>query len=106
MWSAGTGVLAGHAGDLKLGLPWQSVAVGDTLVHEPMRLLVVIHAPIDRIDTIVRRHRVVADLVDGEWFSFAARAEPTGPWQLRTRTGWQTFDAATEPTHPTRRNPE
>ena len=29
------GVIAGHEGDLRLGLPWQSVATGQQLVHEP-----------------------------------------------------------------------
>ena len=40
------GVIAGHEGDLRLGLPWQSVATGERLVHEPMRLLAVIQAPL------------------------------------------------------------
>ena len=39
------GVIAGHEGDLRLGLPWQSVATSERLVHEPMRLLAVIQAP-------------------------------------------------------------
>lgn len=39
------GVLQGHAGDLQLGLPWQSVAAGRELYHEPMRALYVVQTP-------------------------------------------------------------
>ncbi|AZI58291.1 DUF2309 domain-containing protein [Nakamurella antarctica] len=87
----GVGVLAGHAGDLQLGLPWQSVAVGDTLIHEPMRLLTVIHAPTDRIDTIVERNPILQELLHGEWFTFTAPDYETGTWKLRTAAGWQSW---------------
>ena len=85
----GVGVLSGHAGDLQLGLPWQSVANGNTLVHEPMRLLTVIHAPTQRIDTIVDRNPILQELLSGEWFTFTAPDESTGTWHRRTATGWQ-----------------
>ena len=38
-------MLEGNAGDLKVGLPWQSVHDGKRLVHEPLRLNVFIEAP-------------------------------------------------------------
>jgi uncharacterized protein YbcC (UPF0753/DUF2309 family) len=84
----GLGVLSGHSGDLQLGLPWQSVAIGDTLVHEPMRLLTVIHAPTQRIDTIVDRNPILQELLHGQWFTFTAPDQLTGTWQQRTTTGW------------------
>jgi uncharacterized protein YbcC (UPF0753/DUF2309 family) len=85
----GVGVLSAHAGDLQLGLPWQSVAIGDTLVHEPMRLLTVIHAPTQRIDTIVDRNAILQELLNGQWFTFTAPDPLNGTWQRRTATGWQ-----------------
>ncbi|HUN90852.1 MAG TPA: DUF2309 domain-containing protein [Burkholderiaceae bacterium] len=65
---AGTiGVLEGNAGDLKVGLPWQSVHDGDRLVHEPVRLHVVIEAPIEAINAVIARHATVRELVDHRW---------------------------------------
>jgi len=36
------GVLEGNGGDLRVGLPWQSVHDGEKYVHEPLRLTVLI----------------------------------------------------------------
>ena len=85
----GIGVLAGHNGDLRPGLPWQSVAVGAQLVHEPMRLLAVVQAPLDRIGDIVDRNTVLTQLVGNDWISLAARERPTDPWFRHTPHGWQ-----------------
>jgi hypothetical protein len=61
------GVLEGNAGDLKVGLPWQSVHDGKRFVHEPLRLNVFIEAPRDAIDTVIAKHAAVRDLVDNGW---------------------------------------
>jgi hypothetical protein len=91
----GVGVLSGHTGDLRLGLPRQSVAVGGELVHEPMRLLAVVQAPLDRIQAVVDRNPVLQDLIGNDWLAVAARERPGRPWQRRTPTGWQPW--ATRP---------
>jgi len=83
------GVLAGHTGDLKLGLPWQSVSDGDRLLHEPLRLLAVVQAPLDRIDTIVGRNPILQQLFGNDWIALAAREKPGQPWQSWTRAGWR-----------------
>ncbi|MBF6370317.1 DUF2309 domain-containing protein [Nocardia puris] len=87
----GIGVLTGPAGDLRTGLPWQSVAVGNRLVHEPMRLLVLAYAPRERIDTIVARNPKVRDLVDNHWITLLARTDRSSPWHHRTRSGWSPY---------------
>ena len=84
---AGIGVLAGQTGDLQLGLPWQSVADGERLVHEPMRLLAVVQAPIERIESIIARHRTLGDLFGNGWVTLAAREDTAGEWLLRERNG-------------------
>ncbi|MFL5338257.1 MAG: YbcC family protein, partial [Geminicoccaceae bacterium] len=61
------GVLEGNAGDLKVGLPWQSVHDGRRFVHEPVRLNVFIEAPQDAIDAVIERHGQIRDLVDNGW---------------------------------------
>jgi len=93
------GVIAGHTGDLRLGLPWQSLADGDGLRHEPLRLLAVIQAPLDRIDTIVERNPILQHLFGNDWLSVAAREDASAPWQRWTRSGWQHwFESEATPT--------
>ncbi|ULE32062.1 DUF2309 domain-containing protein [Mycobacterium sp. IDR2000157661] len=86
------GVLSGHTGDLRLGLPWQSVAGEDGLVHEPLRLLAVVQAPLARIDTIVARNPILQRLFGNDWVGLAARDHPGQSWQRWTRCGWQDWN--------------
>ncbi|UWZ59694.1 DUF2309 domain-containing protein [Dactylosporangium aurantiacum] len=85
----GAGVLSGHEGDLRLGLPWQSVAHGERLVHEPMRLLAVIQAPLDRVEMIIQRNPALHRLTTHQWITLVAREHPGRPWQRHTPHGWQ-----------------
>lgn len=66
------GVLEGFGGDLRAGLPWQSVHDGDHLAHEPLRLAVVIEAPVDAMTDVIARHTMVRDLLDNGWLSLSA----------------------------------
>ncbi len=61
------GVIEGNGGDLRVGLPIQSVHDGSRFVHEPLRLSVFIEAPRDAMEAIITKHQVVRDLVDNEW---------------------------------------
>jgi uncharacterized protein len=61
------GVLEGNGGDLRVGLPWQSVHDGENYIHEPLRLNVMIEAPIDAITDVITRHESVRQLVDNNW---------------------------------------
>ncbi|MDX1656505.1 MAG: DUF2309 domain-containing protein, partial [Candidatus Competibacteraceae bacterium] len=61
------GVLEGSGGDLRVGLPWQSVHDGQRLIHEPMRLSVIIEAPVEAINAIIARHDSVGRLLDNGW---------------------------------------
>ncbi|GGK54201.1 YbcC family protein [Salinarimonas ramus] len=63
----GLGVLEGNGGDLRVGLPLQSVSDGTRLVHEPLRLNVFIEAPIEEMNRIVAKHEAVRHLVDNGW---------------------------------------
>lgn len=87
---SGIGVLSGPGGDLRGGLPWESVAVGDRLEHEPMRLLAVVDAPLARIDGILAGAPHVEQLIHGDWITLVARDGAGEPWVRRTPGGtWE-----------------
>jgi hypothetical protein len=69
------GVLEGNGGDLRVGLPWQSVHDGHRLVHEPLRLNVFIEAPLEQIDAVLEKHDNVRELVDNGWLHLLAFAD-------------------------------
>lgn len=69
------GVLEGNAGDLRVGLPWQSVHDGTRYVHEPLRLNVFIAAPETAIDAVVAKHAGVRDLVANGWIFLHAMSD-------------------------------
>ncbi|MGC1517086.1 MAG: putative inorganic carbon transporter subunit DabA, partial [Maribacter sp.] len=62
------GVLQGNGGDLKMGLPLQSVNQADKeMYHQPLRLSVVVQAPLDRVNHILARNEHLKTLLDNEW---------------------------------------
>ena len=62
------GVVQGNGGDLKIGLPLQSVNASDSeMYHQPLRLSVLINAPIDMITSILNRNENLKSLVINEW---------------------------------------
>lgn len=65
--TSGLGVLEGFSGDLRVGLPIQSIHDGDQYQHEPNRLQVIIEAPIDAVNKILEKHPSVKDLCDNGW---------------------------------------
>jgi uncharacterized protein YbcC (UPF0753/DUF2309 family) len=66
------GVLEGNGGDLRVGLPLQTIHDGERFVHEPLRLSVFIEAPPQQIDAILRKHAKVRELVDNGWLHLFA----------------------------------
>ncbi len=66
------GVLEGHGGDLRVGLPMQSIHDGARFQHEPLRLAVVVEAPTDAIDEVVGSSPHVRDLVEHGWLALYA----------------------------------
>ena len=62
------GVVQGNGGDLKMGLPLQSLKESDTeMYHQPLRLSVVIQAPKDWLNTIILRNENIKNLLDNQW---------------------------------------
>jgi len=72
------GVLEGNGGDLRVGLPMQSLHDGERWMHEPLRLSVFIEAPEAAIEDIIARHELVRDLVDNGWLHLFRIGEDGG----------------------------
>jgi uncharacterized protein YbcC (UPF0753/DUF2309 family) len=70
--TAGIGVLEGYSGDLRVGLPMQAIHDGEHYQHEPLRLNVIIEAPIDAINKVLKKHKSVRDLCDNGWIQLLA----------------------------------
>jgi uncharacterized protein YbcC (UPF0753/DUF2309 family) len=82
------GVLSGPGGDLRRGLPLQSVRAGDRLLHEPVRLLAIVQGQRDHIDAAIAGSTTLQQLVGNRWISLVARHDPEDPWRQRTDEGW------------------
>ena len=61
------GVFEGNGGDLRIGLAQQSLHDGTHWRHEPLRLTVVIDAPVESIERVIANHAVVRQLLDNDW---------------------------------------
>ena len=85
--TGGVGVVEGNGGVLRAGLPWQSVHDGARLVHDPLRLTVVVEAPHEAIEAILDHHPEVGALFGNRWLHLLAmgdgtllRREAAGRW--------------------------
>ncbi len=67
--TGGVGVLEGSAGDLRIGLPMQSVHDGTSYQHLPQRLNVIVEAPKNAINAILEKHASIKELCDNEWIT-------------------------------------
>ncbi len=83
------GVFEGNGGDLRIGLPLQSLHDGKTLRHTPLRLSVFIQAPQQPIDDIIARHTTVRHLLDHQWLHLFRLDDVEGVWRYRPGGGWQ-----------------
>ena len=68
------------------------------MMHEPLRLLVVIDAPRNAISGIIQKHENVANLVDNGWLSLVSLEEDTAHLYL---TGQQWKKLETKSLHET-----
>lgn len=82
------GVLSGNGGDLMTGLPLQSVSDGETLQHQPLRLLAVVKAPRTAVEEILQRHSSVEDLVINQWMNLLV-CDHDGFFRYTPRRTWQ-----------------
>ena len=86
------GVLEGNAGDLKVGLPLQSVHDGSRFVHEPIRLNVFIEAPLKAIEDVITKHDMVRHLADNCWIHLFAIEQGGTFHRYRKNQRWMKID--------------
>lgn len=89
----GIGVVEGNGGNLRAGLPWQSVHDGEKLVHEPLRLTVAVEAPKEAISDILRRHPQVSALFENGWLALIT-IDDQGQlaWRYRNDGTWEAME--------------
>jgi uncharacterized protein YbcC (UPF0753/DUF2309 family) len=83
------GVFEGNGGDLRIGLPMQSLHDGQGWRHTPLRLSVFIQAPQEPMDRIIAAHETVRHLVDHEWLHLFRLDDEDGCWRYTPGGGWQ-----------------
>ncbi len=69
------GIWEGNSGDLRVGLPLQSLNEGETWRHEPLRLSVLIEAPQDALNRVIAANSSVRELLDNGWLHLIAIEE-------------------------------
>jgi len=84
------GVSEGNGGDLRIGLPMQSLHDGQALRHTPLRLSVFIQAPQQPIDAIIDKHATVRHLLDLQWLNLFRLDDVEGVWRCMPGGTWET----------------
>jgi len=88
----GIGVFEGNGGDLRIGLPLQSLHDGRRWIHIPRRLTTVVEAPRERIEAVLEAHADVRNLIINEWL-FLVRLDPAnGKLEMYRAGTWRKFD--------------
>lgn len=86
----GLGVMEGFGGDLRVGLPLQSVHDGTNYQHEPQRLNVIIEAPVNEMSKILDKHDTVRQLCDNQWiYLFAMNEEGKVAYKYIGNLEWE-----------------
>ncbi|MET3107392.1 uncharacterized protein YbcC (UPF0753/DUF2309 family) [Oxalobacteraceae bacterium GrIS 2.11] len=85
------GVFEGNGGDLRIGLPWQSVHDGNQWMHTPLRLSVFIAAPRTEIEAIIQKHAMLRELIDHQWLHLFQIDDQSNAIYCRNQQQWQLF---------------
>lgn len=90
--TGGIGVVEGNGGLLRAGLPWQSVHDGERLMHQPLRLSVLVDAPREAIIDILQRHDGLRALFENRWMHlFALDERGRMAWRYAGDLHWQSM---------------
>jgi uncharacterized protein YbcC (UPF0753/DUF2309 family) len=85
------GVFEGNGGDLRIGLPMQSLHDGVQWMHTPLRLSVFIEAPQASIEAVMDKHEVVRQLVHNRWLHLFRIDSSTNAVEQYRKATWTAF---------------
>jgi uncharacterized protein len=84
----GIGVVQGNGGDLRVGLPRQSLFDdGGTPYHVPQRLLTIVYAPVDKVERVIAANPILQTLFGNGWVNLVVIDPATGKAQRRRPDG-------------------
>jgi len=92
--TGGIGVVEGNGGALRPGLPWQTLHDGERLMHEPLRLSVLVEAPREAVTAVLARHDGLRALFDNGWLHLFALEEGRIAARYRPGAAWAEEPAA------------
>jgi uncharacterized protein YbcC (UPF0753/DUF2309 family) len=82
------GVVTGNLSDLRTGLPAQTMLKGDRPYHQPMRLITVIEAPLERVEELLAKLYKPRELVQNGWIRLVVLDSTTGQAQVHEQGAW------------------
>ena len=92
------GVFEGNGGDLRIGLPIQSLHDGRRWMHTPQRLSVFIEAPRRAIDAVIGKHETVRQLLDHRWLYLFRIDGEAGTVERYASGSWRAWQEGSTPT--------
>ncbi len=92
------GILSGNSGDLRTGLPMESVHDGKQFYHHPLRLLAVIAAPRAKITPIIRKHAMLESLLSNQWMHLVV-VDNEKFYRYQGNNAWQWIQQRSESLH-------
>ena len=93
------GVQFGNGGDLRMGLPWQTVFDAGVSRHEPMRLLCVICAPREKVESVLGGNLALSGPFDRGWAQLVVLDSPSGEfYEYRPGAEWSLWTQGSEKT--------
>ncbi|NPB08707.1 MAG: DUF2309 domain-containing protein [Aquificae bacterium] len=86
------GVMTGNLSDLRTGLPAQTVLRGKEYYHNPVRLIVLVEAPLKLVETVVKRVWKVRELVNNGWVNLVVYDPEERRGYRFNRGNWEVVD--------------
>lgn len=81
------GVMTGSQSDLRIGLARQMIEI-----HEPIRNLTVIEAPLERVKTLVYGHARLKNLMTNHWFRLVVKDPQQNSWWIFTQKDFEQLE--------------
>jgi uncharacterized protein YbcC (UPF0753/DUF2309 family) len=81
------GVMTGSQSDLRIGLARQMVEI-----HEPIRNLTIIEAPLERVKKLVAGHKRLTNLLHHHWFRMVVKDPIANQWYIFTQKDFEVLD--------------